>query len=82
VLISPDAEAVSQLGLDADAVRAAVQAAIDEANRGVAPVRRIKRSTILERPLSIESGELTPTLKVKRKVVREHFAAEIDAMYR
>ena len=82
VLISPDAEAVAQLGLDADAVRAAVQAAIDEANQGVAPVRRIKKSTILERPLSIESGELTPTLKVKRKIVREHFAAEIDAMYR
>jgi long-chain acyl-CoA synthetase len=63
-------------------VRAGVQAAIDEANRGVAPVRQIKISTILDRPLSIEEGELTPTLKVKRKVVREHFAAEIDAMYR
>jgi len=82
VLVSPDAEAVAQLGLDAEAVRAAVQAAVDEANQGVAPVRRIKRFTILGQPLSIEQGELTPTLKVKRKAVREHFAAEIDAMYR
>jgi long-chain acyl-CoA synthetase len=81
-LISPDPEAVAQHGLDAAGVQAAVQAAVDEVNQGMAPVRQIKRFTILDRPLSIEGGELTPTLKVKRKVVREHFAAEIDAMYR
>ena len=51
-------------------------------NRSLAPVRQIKRFTILERPLSIEHGELTPTLKVRRRVVRDNFAAEIDAMYR
>ncbi len=81
-LISPDAEAVAQANLDPAAVRAEVQAAVEEANRGLAPVRQIKRFTILEQPLSIERGELTPTLKVKRQVVRDHFAAEIDAMYR
>jgi long-subunit acyl-CoA synthetase (AMP-forming) len=36
---------------------------------------------VLARQLSIEGGELTPTLKVKRNKVAEHFAAEIDAMY-
>lgn len=51
------------------------------ASLDLARVRQIKKFTILERPLSIECGELTPTLKVKRKVVREHFAAEIDGMY-
>ena len=80
-LISLDAEAVAQLGLDAAGVRAAVAAAVEETNRGLAPVRQVKRFTILEQPLSIERGELTPTVKVKRKAVREHFAAEIDAMY-
>jgi long-chain acyl-CoA synthetase len=81
VLISPDTEAVAQMGLDTDAVHAGVQAAIEETNTGLAPVRQIKRFTILEQPLSIERGELTPTLKVKRKVVRDHFASEINAMY-
>ncbi len=81
VLISPDAEAVAELGLDAAGVQAGVQAAIDEVNRGLAPVRQIKKFTVLGRPLSIEGGELTPTLKVKRKVVRDHFAAAIEAMY-
>jgi long-chain acyl-CoA synthetase len=81
-LISPDAEVVAELGLDAAGVLAGVRAAVDEVNRGVAPVRQIKKFTILGQPLSIESGELTPTLKVKRKVVRDHFAAAIDEMYR
>ncbi len=81
VLISPDTEAVEEMGLDADAVHTHVQARIDETNQDLARVRQIKKFTILERPLSIERGELTPTLKVKRKVVREHFAAEIDGMY-
>jgi len=81
VLISLDAEAVEEMGLDDDAVERAVQAAIDEANENLARVRQIKRFTILEEPFSIERGELTPTLKVRRKVIRDHYAAEIDAMY-
>jgi long-chain acyl-CoA synthetase len=81
VLISPDTEAIEQMGLDTEAVRAGVQAAIDETNKDLASVRQIKKFTILNEPLTIERGQLTPTLKVRRKVVREHFAAEIDAMY-
>jgi long-chain acyl-CoA synthetase len=81
VLISLDVDGVAQAGLDPAAIRAGVQAAVDEVNRGLAPVRQIKRFAILDHPLSIERGELTPTAKVRRKAVREHFAAEIDAMY-
>lgn len=81
VLISLDEEAVEVSGLDAAAVHARVQAAIDEVNQDLARVRQIKRFTILPQPLSIERGELTPTLKVKRKVVGDNFAKEIAAMY-
>jgi long-chain acyl-CoA synthetase len=63
------------------AVRDEIQAAIDEVNRELARVETVKKFTILERPFSIEEGELTPTLKVKRKVVNEHFSREIESMY-
>ncbi len=58
-----------------------VQAAVDTVNSGLARVEQIKKFTILPRELSIEDGELTPTLKVKRNVVNDHFIAVIDGMY-
>lgn len=42
---------------------------------------QIKRITLLPEPLSLEKGELTNTLKVKRPIVNEHYAVEIEAMY-
>jgi long-chain acyl-CoA synthetase len=44
-------------------------------------VEQIKKFTILHRNLSVEDGELTPTLKVKRAKVNDHFADDIEAMY-
>lgn len=42
---------------------------------------KIKNIALLENELTIESGELTPTLKVKRRIVDEKYKAEIDAIY-
>jgi long-chain acyl-CoA synthetase len=76
-----------QHGLEPDDVpgseemRAEVQAAVDEVNSAVGRVEQIKKFTILPEDLSQPTGELTPTLKVKRNVVNEKFAGEIEALY-
>ncbi len=62
-------------------LRESIQAHIDEMNSHFARVEQIKKFTILERNFSVEDGELTPTLKVKRAKVNDHFAEEIEAMY-
>jgi long-chain acyl-CoA synthetase len=62
-------------------VRTLVQEAIDGVNSKVARVEEIKKFTILPHDLTQETGELTPTLKVKRNVVYEKYAAELDALY-
>jgi long-chain acyl-CoA synthetase len=62
-------------------VRAEVQKAIDDVNSHVGPVEQIKRFEILDHDLSQETGELTPTLKVKRNVVHEKFADVVDRVY-
>ena len=62
-------------------VRDEVQKAIDEVNSHVGPVEQIKRFEILDHDLSQETGELTPTLKVKRNVVHEKFADVVDRIY-
>ena len=62
-------------------IRREVQQAVDEVNTHLAQVETIKKFTILSRPFGIDTGELTPTLKIKRRVVTENFAREIEAMY-
>jgi long-chain acyl-CoA synthetase len=58
-----------------------IQAELDRANANYAQVEQIKKFVILERDLSIEDGELTPTLKVKRNVVNERYAERFDELY-
>jgi long-chain acyl-CoA synthetase len=64
-----------------DVVRELVQRELDRANANYAPVEQIKKFTILDHDLSIESGELTPTLKVKRGVINDRYADLFAEMY-
>ncbi len=63
------------------AVLELLQAEVDAVNARVARIEQIKRFTVLGHDLTHASGELTPTLKVRRNVVREHFAEELAALY-
>jgi len=58
-----------------------IQKEVDSVNRHLSPWETIKRFYLLEKPLSIENDELTPTLKVKRNVVNEKYAEQIESMY-
>jgi long-subunit acyl-CoA synthetase (AMP-forming) len=58
-----------------------VEKQIAEMNKNLARVQTIKKFTIVPREFSIEGGELTPTMKVKRKIVNEKYKKEIEAMY-
>ena len=62
-------------------VRELVQREVDRANANYAQVARIKRFAILDHDLGIDSGELTPTLKVKRNVVYERYAPLFESLY-
>jgi long-chain acyl-CoA synthetase len=63
-------------------MRAEVQKAVDATNAKVGRVEQIKKFEILPEDLSQATGELTPTLKVKRNVVAQKFAGQVDALYR
>jgi long-chain acyl-CoA synthetase len=65
----------------APAVRELVQGVLDKANAKYAQVEQVKRFAILDHDLAQETGELTPTLKVKRNVVYENYAKEFDDLY-
>ena len=91
-LLAPDVAALArELGreLSADGagvgelpeVKALMQAEVDAANDGLGKWEQIKYFTVLPRLLSVEDGELTPTLKMKRRIIDEHFLGLIDSMY-
>ena len=94
-LITIDADAFEQwkteAGKQADAtvadlredpdLLAALQAAVDDANKAVSSAEAIKKFRVLEGDFTEEGGELTPTLKVKRNVVFATFGDEVDALY-
>lgn len=63
------------------AVRELIQKEVDKVNRELSPWETVKKFVLLEEPFTIESGELTPTQKVKRPVVKERYTDEIESMY-
>src|SRR5919197_727220 len=62
-------------------VRELIQSELDRANAKYATAEQVKRFFILDHDLSQETGELTPTLKVKRNVVYDKYAESFDALY-
>jgi long-chain acyl-CoA synthetase len=63
-------------------VQELIQGVIDEVNRKFARVEQIKKFWLLDTQLTAEDEELTPTMKLKRKLVQSKYAEQIEAMYR
>jgi long-chain acyl-CoA synthetase len=64
-----------------DQIRAALEAHLEKVNSKFARVEQVKKIEILPHDLSQEGGELTPTMKVKRNIVTDKYAGEINALY-
>lgn len=73
-------DSTEQLVADAR-VHEMIEKRLDVLQKGLAPFEKIKRFTLLPKEFSMDSGELTNTLKVKRRVINEKYAREIEAMY-
>jgi long-chain acyl-CoA synthetase len=79
----------AEQGIDGDAaalasdrrVRELLQSAVDDTNRDRSRFEQVKRFAVLPRDFTMEHGEITPTLKLRRRAVQEHFADEIEALY-
>jgi long-chain acyl-CoA synthetase len=76
----PDDASIAELA-DDEELRAAIQGAIDETNKAVSKAEAIKAFVILGADWTVDTGELTPSLKVKRNVVLERYADEVDKLY-
>jgi long-chain acyl-CoA synthetase len=71
---------VEELARD-ERVRELIQGVLDDVNAERSRYEQVKRFTILPRDFTMDDGELTPTLKLKRRVVHSHFEGELEELY-
>lgn len=64
------------------AFKAALRAAIDRVNRDLSVVEKVRQFTLAEEAFAIENEELTPSLKIRRHVLKARYGARLDALYR
>jgi len=62
--------------------RAAVRAAVDRVNADVSVTEKVRQFEFADEPFSIENGEMTPSMKIRRHVIRERYAARVKGMYK
>jgi long-chain acyl-CoA synthetase len=67
--------------LDRHDARALFQSVVDEVNGAMARFEQVKQFALLDQAFSMGTGELTPTLKVKRRVIEERYRTEIETLY-
>src|SRR5690606_6387146 len=63
-------------------LREAVAACVDQVNTELASFESIKKFAVLPEDLTVESGDLTPSLKLKRKAVEAKYASQLEAFYK
>jgi long-chain acyl-CoA synthetase len=76
----PETATIAELR-DDPALRAEIQAAVDEANKAVSRAEAIRKFVILDSDLTEAGGQLTPTFKVRRNVIMQQYATQIASLY-
>ena len=62
--------------------RAAVRAAIDRVNADLSVTEKVRQFEFADEAFTIENGEMTPSMKIRRHVIRERYQARVDGLYK
>jgi long-chain acyl-CoA synthetase len=79
-LVVADKEWAASLPAGTDTAKA-IMAAVDRVNGGLSVIEKVRRVLVADEPFTIENGALTPSLKVRRHVLRERYGERLDALY-
>jgi long-chain acyl-CoA synthetase len=80
-LVVPDPDWLAGRAATDPAVVRAIQGAVDRVNAGLAGAEKVRRIALADAPFAIENAQLTPSLKIRRHVIREAYGARIDGLY-
>jgi len=62
--------------------RSAIRAAVDRVNADLSVVEKVRKYEFADEPFDIENGEMTPSMKIRRHVIKERYQAKLDSMYK
>jgi long-chain acyl-CoA synthetase len=80
-LLALDDDELRRAARDEEEVFALVEQAVAEVNRVRGATEQVRRFAVVPRPFSLEESELTPTLKLRRRVCEQHYRDEIERLY-
>lgn len=80
-LLAPNRELLYKKASEISEINKKIQNEIDLLNKKLSPVEQIKKYSLLRNEFSVDTGELTPTLKIKRKFINEKYKEEIEKLY-
>jgi len=66
---------------DLPAFRSAIRAAVDRVNDDLSVIEKVRKITFADEPFSIENEEMTPSMKIRRHMIRQRYGARLDALY-
>jgi long-chain acyl-CoA synthetase len=67
---------------DDPAFLAAIRAAIDRVSADLSVMEKVRRFALADEPFSIDNGELTPSMKIRRHAIRARYQGRLDALYK
>jgi long-chain acyl-CoA synthetase len=80
-LLLPEPELVAEKGGDEAAIRAALSKAVDRVNADVSVIEKVRRFTLADEAFSVDNEQLTPSLKIRRHVIKAVYGERLDALY-
>ncbi len=81
-LVVPHADAIAAAAGDAGALRAAIDKAVERANARLALPERVRKFALASGPFTIENAQMTPTMKIRRHVIRQTYGETLEGLYR
>ena len=82
VIVPEDDSAATDNEADKQVLEAKIAATIERVNKTLSPIQRVRRFTIADAPFTIDNGQMTPTLKVRRHIIIGIYGERLEALYR
>ncbi|MFC7536154.1 AMP-dependent synthetase/ligase [Sphingomonas sp. GCM10030256] len=80
-LLVPEPELVQQMKGDESAIRAELGKAVDRVNADLSVIEKVRRFTIADEPFTVENEQLTPSMKIRRHVIKARYGERLNALY-